>query len=360
MFAKDRVERNRVKAILEKKYGELAVQTGNKVTYIGLDIERVREDDGKETFLLGQEAFIESAALKHGVSVIAKSPNDETFLQEDESSPATDIRDFRSLVMSVRYVTSLTRTDLLFLPTYLASKQAAPTESHKAKALRLLAYLLYTKKEVVRVRALGPDPEIRVHADASQHLYPGGLGHGGIALFIGLAMAALFCKSKKHSVQTDSSTDSEIVCMTTATLVGDFFRCFLDLLGFHPSVVLYLQDNTSAICLMQDGTDEHAKKRKFLVNRINCITQYLNNSDNRASMKHLGSRHIPADILSKPLTGVLRDHCAAKLLGRVHDMADMDAMTEAAHVAALAVKRVKEAEHLARCNAVKSSKRLSV
>jgi len=35
-------------------------------------------------------------------------------------------------------------------------------------------------------------------------------------------------------------------------------------------------------------------------------------------------------------------------------------MTEAAHVAALAVKRVKEAEHLARCNAVKSSKRLSV
>lgn len=85
----------------------------------------------------------------------------------------------------------------------------------------MLGYLLKTKG--IRIKACGKNPEVRVHADANSHLYDNGLGHSGIAVFIGLAMASLFTKSKKHNVQTDSPTDSEIVCATTASLIGDFF-----------------------------------------------------------------------------------------------------------------------------------------
>ena len=129
--------------------------------------------------------------------------------------------------------------------------------------------------------------------------------------------------------------------------------CFLEWLAeffqvdLRPSVVLYSQDNTSALHMMKNDSTDHARKSKFLVNRVNCITASLSTVPeqlrHQARMEHLGPRHIAVDTLTKALVGILRGHCEAKLSGRVHDMIFMDAEVLAAQVAAKEERKQKEA-----------------
>jgi len=320
MFRAGSPERVRVLRILEKKYGTLAKQIGDKVTYIGITVRRDRK---LNCFGLSQKPLIEKMAATHGVTGHELVPNDSEFMTEDFDSGTVKVAEYRSLVMSLRYVASLTKPHVLFHTTFLATCQSHPTGKRWADGVRLLRYFLSTAEEELYIRPCGWRPQIRVHADASANLYPDGLGHSGISVFVGNAGASVFNKSKKQSIYTESSTDAEIVCATTATMIGDFYLCFLDHLGFPGKEVLYLQDNSSSMHLMMEGCKDHAEKRKFIVNRINCIKQYLMNSDNRARMEHFGTKYIAADTLSKALVGILRDRGKEKLLGWRHDMETM-------------------------------------
>lgn len=338
MFKKGASERDRVLTILETRYGKLAKQTGDLVTYIGID---VRRDRHANCFNLSQKTLLKKMASERNIQGKERVPCDNSFMSEDEDSGLARVDEFRSLVMSLRYVASLTRPEILFHTTFLATRQSSPTGKRMGDAVRLMKYLLHSVDEEMIIRPCGPRPQIRVHADASSMIYEDLKGHTGIAVFVGKGGASLFSKSKKQSVNTDSSTDAEIVGMTTASLIGDFFYCFLEHLGIQTGGVLYLQDNTSAMHLMEHGCRDHVEKRKFVVNRINCIKQYLDNSDNNAMMQHFGTKFIAADILSKPLLGILRDKGRDKLMGKLDDMATMTPEEEEA-VAAEKARQLRD------------------
>jgi len=129
----------------------------------------------------------------------------------------------------------------------------------------------------------GINPVIEVFCDASHNQYSDGKGHSGIVIFVGNCKAAVYNKSNKIKCTTTSSTDAEIMCMSSGVLIGDFFRMFLSGLG-HDSEVIYFQDNDSSSCLMKQGTRDFTGKKSYMVVHINSISEYLEEISNNARM----------------------------------------------------------------------------
>ena len=73
-------------------------------------------------------------------------PYGQNFMSSDSQDIAmSDIRKYKSLVMSLFYVAKRTRPDILFPISYLATRSSEPTQNDYDKALRILSYLNTTR-----------------------------------------------------------------------------------------------------------------------------------------------------------------------------------------------------------------------
>jgi len=184
----------------------------------------------------------------------------------------------------------------------LATTQSSPTQRNWDDGLWLLRYINGRRGDRLVLTACGINPEIEVFCDASHNQYADGKGHSGISVFIGNCKAAVYNKSNKIKCTTASSTDAEIICMSSGVLIGDFFRLFLADFGNECSVV-YFQDNDSSALLMRNGTRNYAGKKNYMVVHINSISEYLEEISNNARIVRMGTGNMIADIHTKNLRG---------------------------------------------------------
>ena len=312
MFPPDKVERNRVKNLLEHKYEALQIQDGKAVTYIGLEVNRE-----SNCFHVSMKTRIQKICEKFGVASdeIERFPCRSGFASKEvDVSKKVNSTEFRSLVMGLRYISSMVIPGILFHTTYLATKQSAPTQQDWEDALWLLRYVNGIRDQKVVITACGKNPILEVYCDASHNLYADGKGHFGIVVFIGNCKAAVYNKSTKIKCGTGSSTDSEIMGMSTGTLIGDFFRLFM--MAFDQDCkVVYFQDNDSSTELMTNGTQDHAGKKSFMVLHINMIYEYLADIYNNACIRRMSTTNMIADIHTKNLRNPAYDGHNMKLTG---------------------------------------------
>jgi hypothetical protein len=165
LFPPNSAERARVKAILENKYEKLKEQTGQNLTYIGMEIEQSREyfkvnmarrigvlvtdfgDQGSDT--VSKRANLSNPARTQDFC-------DDASRQQKPSPPFTDTKRFRSLVMTLAYVANV-RPDIRFHVMYPATCQVSPTMADFQKELHIVKYLGTTRDDAMVVKAIGPD-----------------------------------------------------------------------------------------------------------------------------------------------------------------------------------------------------------
>ena len=329
-FAKDGKERKRMLGVLTAKYGQLHQQTGNKVNYIGMEITRVTTtESGVEEFHVTQLAQIAKVNKKFDMDIddVVAEPAKRNFMDAPTGAQAdgVSVHQYKSLVASLRYIAALTHVTLGFHCGYLSSQQTCPTVKNMEEAKQLLRHINYMKDRPVRIRALGSKTRIegRTYMDASHRIYNDGRGHNGIAVFIGNAGAAMYFKSKKHECQVLSSTDAETVCVTPATLVGDFYKRVLA--EFNITCTMkYLEDNTNVIEYAEGGFHEYSQKRKFIVNRINEFHEYFSDKSNDASIHYVKTTQNCADSGTKVLFGKRHSNHDQKMRGEVSDLKELD------------------------------------
>ena len=122
MFPKDHVERDRVQNILENKYEAMKVQRGNNVVYVGLEVNRVGNH-----FEIGMNKRIEKLASKYNIKKGSKYPCTTTYMDNKNGQELyQDITGYRSLVQSVKWISTCVKPELLFICSYLACSQTAP------------------------------------------------------------------------------------------------------------------------------------------------------------------------------------------------------------------------------------------
>jgi hypothetical protein len=198
----------------------------------------------------------------------------------DPNNEGANKKVYLSVVMSLMWLARLTRADILFPTTYLASRSQNPTRACMLAAARILKYLQDTKVQVIHfkggdeIRGLG----IRVYTDASHGTHLDGRGHGGI--FVTMGSGYIHARSTKVKMITISSTETEQYVMCEGTTYAIWGRAMMR--SFGSSLIgaskMY-QDNAAAIGMTRrNGT--FARTKHVLI-RKNFTREAVENGDTK-------------------------------------------------------------------------------
>lgn len=105
--------------------------------------------------------------------------------------------------------------------------------------------------------------------------------------------------SKKQSLITHSSSESELVALDSSVRALEWCKHILDEIGYPQEVVVIHQDNKSTINLAEHG---HPTQR---TRHMNAKYFYIKDIIDRgeATLQYLATDQNEADVLTKPLNG---------------------------------------------------------
>jgi hypothetical protein len=106
-------------------------------------------------------------------------------------------------------------------------------------------------------------------------------------------------KSTKQKMQASSSTDGEIISAFESVPQLRLVSSLLTVFGY-PSVPILHQDNISAIHMMENGRGT-SKQTKHFQMRLNVLHELIKADELRT--QHTPDTQMPADLLTKPITG---------------------------------------------------------
>lgn len=219
---------------------------------------------------------------------------------EDEGKCPPDYN-YRALVGSVMYAMTATRPDICYTVSQVSKFLEDPSMSHHAAITRLYGYLSKTKDLGIEYKSGGQvdDMELGVYVDAEFSTDP--TSSSSISGYIiTLAGGAISWYSKRQNTTVLSSTEAEYVALTEVTREVLFLKRMMEGLGFKvKSPVTIFEDNTSTIKIAENPVC-HAKT-KHIHPKYHFIREWVSKGD--IKLQHLKSEHMPADMMTKALSG---------------------------------------------------------
>lgn len=223
---------------------------------------------------------------------------DSVLLDENQSTF------YRSLLMKLSYVAIHTRPDISFAINKLAQYQQEPTQHHLDSLYQVLLYLKNTEDYGLFYRK--PSQSIYImfesecqpegYADASFMDEESRKSRSGY-VFIS-AGAAVSWSSKRQSLITLSSTESEYVALAECVREGLWYRNLLSELDFGSNSPMKInQDNQSTIYIALNPIQQQRTKHMDL--RYRFIQEHIKNHE--FELIYCSTEHMIADILTKPL-----------------------------------------------------------
>jgi len=139
-----------------------------------------------------------------------------------------------------------------------------------------------------------------VHAD--------GRGHGGIVITLG--SGSIHVRSYKLKSTTRSSSESELSVLEEASTYVQWYIALLQSFGItNVKPLTIYQDNKSMIIMAVQGGS--FKRTKHLICKESYVKERLLNGD--ITVKYLPTKSMPADMLTKPLSQFMLEHCLSSL-----------------------------------------------
>ena len=214
-------------------------------------------------------------------------------------------RDYWGLVGKLQYLVN-TRPDIGYTVSKLARKCARPRIVHWKAAQRALAYLRATSDmKLVFRKGEKFEPIIATNDELGTACYSDADFAGdketrrsttGIAII--LCGATILASSKRQSVVADSTVAAETIALHSLVKEAVWLRNFLSWVGYTQKEPTKLYcDNRGAVRNCEDGAERHKTKHldvKYMFIR-DVVRQGL------VRIKHIGTDHMVADILTKGL-----------------------------------------------------------
>ena len=145
---------------------------------------------------------------------------------------------FKGVIGALLYLATMTRPDLLFCLSILASHSNDPTVADKRAVRRVLRYVQATSNKGLLFKA-DEDTQLYAWADASFASREDSRSQSGYCFSIGRDNASFHARSSKQLIVTLSSTESEYVALFACATEVVFLRRLLQELGFDqgPAIV---------------------------------------------------------------------------------------------------------------------------
>eukprot|EP01042_Synura_sphagnicola_P002934 gene2934-3594_t len=242
--------------VLRVKFTNFTCSNSDAITFLGMSCKR---DRSSRHVSISQSTYITDLLQEYQMSSCNPVTNPCTvdFLATDSDSPLCDAHTYLSLCMALMYLARISRPDILFPVTYLATKSSRPTISSFNKLKRILRYLAGTLTKAIILK--GSDLTLTVYADASYGLHPDGRGHSGLVATVG--GDPIFSRSTKQKCVALSSTEAEIIALCDAATYLHWLVLLLAELRLpQASPVTMFQDNQSSIHMVQHGLNFQRSK----------------------------------------------------------------------------------------------------
>ena len=164
---------------IKRKFPDIKQHDDDIITFLGITCKRQRSTN---TVIMSQYKYIENLLKRFGMEncKAQPSPFGTDFLSDSVPTDPFDTHQYLSLVMSLLYLARITRPDILFAVTYLASKSCTPTLGDYNKLKRILRYLTGSMSKVMKLS--GSSVTLTVFADASHGLHADGKGQSGLVM----------------------------------------------------------------------------------------------------------------------------------------------------------------------------------
>jgi hypothetical protein len=180
-----------------------------------------------------------------------------------------------------------------------ASVQQQPTEQDYANLVRMAQYINFRK--YTGLRYTPSDLQLRGSTDASFAVFKDFKSHTGALLWFGSVNSPVHITSKKQTLVTRSSAESEIVALSSIVEEILWFRWILAELDLDQQIISIQQDNQSVIQLQNAGPERNVKRGRYIDIKFFHVHDLI--KDNVVQLVYTESETILADGFSKGLLG---------------------------------------------------------
>jgi hypothetical protein len=171
--------------------------------------------------------------------------------------------------------------------------------------MHLLGYIAKTKHYCLVFYA-GSPIELQAYVDAGYSTHDDGASRSG--LVIEIAGGCVCGLSKKQTIVTKSSTESELVAISDASNYILWLRQLIEDIGFDMSPTVIHEDNLSTLHLLESEKTHHRKRSRHINARYFFIRDRVRTGE--SELRHISTDLNIADIMTKALDGPkLRQLC---------------------------------------------------
>ena len=283
---------------LNQRYGDITRNDGPIVNYLGMVFDLSLPGIAK----VSMTGYVEDMLKEVGTTKGARTPATEgLFDVRPDADMAIEGQRmiFHRHVAKMLYLAKRARPDCLTAVAFLATRVTKCTVDDLAKLDRLMRYVWATRERGLVFAPGSKGLVVSVLIDAAFGVRPDGRSHTGSCVVVGDS-GAVHCKSAKQQIVTKSSTEAELVALSDSANQALHVRNFIIGQGHSCGPVTIYQDNMSCMALINRGRSAAERTRHISI-RYFWLKERIDMGE--AKVKHLGTKEMYANMLTKPLQG---------------------------------------------------------
>ena len=290
---------------LKKACGDVTAKRGKHITYLGMDMDFARQDEvsiGMDDFTLNMLIEYKKYMKKIGPPAATPAGNRLFDVRPEASRKLLgeeDARMFHRWVVQLLYLSNRVRRDIKTPVAFLTTCVKSPDHDNAAKLWSVMRYLLGQPCLCLTLRADLPQLFLHWWVDAAFATHADFKGHTIAMLSPGQGSANDV--SRKQKINTNSSTESELVKVHIVIQRMMWVDLFMKDQGYTPHATTLHQDNTSVIQLKKHRRSAAGQRTRHLNIRYFYIKDQLDQG--WLSLKHCPTNSMIADFFTKPKQG---------------------------------------------------------
>ena len=280
-------------------YGELSVTRGDSHTYVGMAFYF----PGDTTVQVDMSGYLKEAVeeFPEDVTKLVTSPASNYIFDVNPDCPKLNDEKrelLHHLVAKLLFVSTRARPDIHLPISFLTSRVTKADDDDWKKLKRLMQYINSTIDLHLTLSAENMNV-IKWWVDVAYGVRDDYKSQTGRAMTFG--RGTIMNKSTKQKLNTNSSTEAELVGASDSVPQIVWTNYFVSAQGYSINDTILYQDNTSAISMEKNGKLSSSKRTKHINIRYFFIQDRIKNGE--ITVKYCPTDQMLADYFTKPLQG---------------------------------------------------------
>jgi hypothetical protein len=312
--------------LIDSEFGKeapLTVTRGRVHDYLGMTLDYTEKGKVKIKMLDYVTKMLDE--LPEEMNGEAPTPAANHLFSVNEDQTKVDEKKaqfFHTYVAKTLFLCKRARPDLQTTVAFLCTRVKACDEDDYKKLKRMLQFLRATKDDYLTLSAKTLH-NVRWWVDASYAVHPDMKSHTGGAMSLGRGV--VYGTSKRQRLNTNSSTESEVVGTHDVMPQVLWTLYFLEAQGYKIDDNILYQDNKSSILLETNGRGSSGQRTRHMNVRYFFIADRVKSKEIR--IEYCPTGIMLADYFTKPLQGVLFRKLRDMIMGNTDIVLPTDTTT---------------------------------